>query len=254
MSDCFVPTYCGRRFDLLEPRPEDVSIEHIAHSLATQTRWVGACRVPFSVADHSVEMCRIAKEDGCDAHILLAILMHDSEEAYTGDMPSGLKRHDTFFRKVAENIARTIRFALGIPDSPRARKLVKQYDRIAARAEGKLLLPHKDQDQWSWGTSREELLCGSVPDWQDSEQRFLSWWESLQDERDVPDIDDTELYPDPEDPPIEPPQVVHVSPSRRDLCTLLLGMRNGDPQRTKVLNECVREFGFEPGELEAITE
>ena len=46
----------GRRLDLLDPAPGDVSIADIAHGLARVARWNGqtAGESPFSVAQHSL--------------------------------------------------------------------------------------------------------------------------------------------------------------------------------------------------------
>ena len=49
-------TYTGRAFHALDPRADEVFIEDIAHALALQCRFGGHCRVPYSVAEHSVRV------------------------------------------------------------------------------------------------------------------------------------------------------------------------------------------------------
>lgn len=58
----FICTYTGRKFYPLDPRPEDVCIEDIAHALALVNRFGGHTRVPYSVAQHSVLCCQNAPE------------------------------------------------------------------------------------------------------------------------------------------------------------------------------------------------
>ena len=52
----------GRRLDLLDPSPDDVAIEDIAHGLARVARWNGQTHGDhaFSVAQHSLIVESIA--------------------------------------------------------------------------------------------------------------------------------------------------------------------------------------------------
>ncbi len=47
-------TYTGRMVSLLDPKPEDICIEDVAHHLAIVNRFGGATREPYSVAQHAV--------------------------------------------------------------------------------------------------------------------------------------------------------------------------------------------------------
>lgn len=88
-------THSGRLVDLLNPSPDDVCLDDIAHHLARVCRFGGAVRDYYSVASHSVYVaCNI---DGGPA-LRRAALLHDSAEAYLGDMVSGLKRTMPAFR------------------------------------------------------------------------------------------------------------------------------------------------------------
>lgn len=75
----------GKRFYPLDPRPEDVNVEDIAHALGMKCRFGGHCKFFYSVAEHSV---RIARRVGT-----LEALLHDAAEAYSpfGDVPRPLK-------------------------------------------------------------------------------------------------------------------------------------------------------------------
>lgn len=67
-------------------------IEDIAHHLAQLNRFTGACKRPYSVAEHSLLCSDIALRGKASAHVQLAALMHDAHEAYTADLSSPAKR------------------------------------------------------------------------------------------------------------------------------------------------------------------
>ncbi len=77
-----IVTYTGKVFDLLNPTPDKVCIEDIAHSLAYQCRYTGHTREFYSVAQHCVLMAENPDLPGDP----MAKLMHDAAEAYIGDI------------------------------------------------------------------------------------------------------------------------------------------------------------------------
>lgn len=81
----------GRRFYPLDPRPEDVTIEDIAHALSNVCRWGGRVREFYSVAQHSVHVAQIVERSV--PRIAMHALLHDAAEAYVGDVPTPLKHH-----------------------------------------------------------------------------------------------------------------------------------------------------------------
>ena len=76
-----IVTYTGKSFDLLNPTPDMVCIEDIAHSLAYQCRYTGHTQEFYSVAQHCVLMAM-----GNLPGDPLVRLLHDSAEAYIGDI------------------------------------------------------------------------------------------------------------------------------------------------------------------------
>lgn len=56
-----IPTFTGRRFDPLSPRPQDFCIEDIAHALSQECRYAGQTSRFYSVAEHSVMVSRWAQ-------------------------------------------------------------------------------------------------------------------------------------------------------------------------------------------------
>ena len=75
-------TATGHRFFLNDPRPEDIHIEDIAHALANICRFGGHSRTFYSVAEHSILVAEILRQDSQPRHVIFAGLMHDAAEAY----------------------------------------------------------------------------------------------------------------------------------------------------------------------------
>lgn len=111
----FLQTFTGRKFWPCDPKPEEVFIEDIAHSLSMQCRYAGHCLRFYSVAEHSVLIARhLAAKTA--AEVALWGLLHDASEAYLIDVPRPVKPYLTGY-KVAEArvmAAVTLRFELGL--------------------------------------------------------------------------------------------------------------------------------------------
>lgn len=84
----FILTYTGKKFRHLDPRPEDVCIEDIAHALSRLCRYTGHVDAPlYSVAQHSVLVSH-----NCNTKDAMWGLLHDATEAYVADMSRPLKQ------------------------------------------------------------------------------------------------------------------------------------------------------------------
>lgn len=86
MSNYILPTYTGIQFDLLEPTIDMIDIRDIAHHLAQINRFCGAAKFPYSVAYHSINVCKQLPDE-----IKLEGLLHDAEEAYIHDLTAPFK-------------------------------------------------------------------------------------------------------------------------------------------------------------------
>lgn len=78
--------YAGKYYPL-DPRPEEIQMDDIAHCLANLCRFTGDTREFYSVAQHCWLM-----SFAVPAQFALLALMHDSAEAYIGDISRPLKR------------------------------------------------------------------------------------------------------------------------------------------------------------------
>jgi hypothetical protein len=128
-------TASGRRFWPLDPRPEDVDIEDIAHGLSRKARYCG--HVPdrlISVAEHSLAVADLLA--GTPAE--LCGLLHDAAEAYLPDVCAPIK-HAVMIRGMPfavaeERIMACVYRRYGIvPPSPAITAAIHGAD-LAARA------------------------------------------------------------------------------------------------------------------------
>lgn len=116
-------TYTGLRFDVMNPRADLINIQDIAHSLSMICRYNGHVRSFYSVAEHSIHVANWLSQGGESPEVQLAGLMHDSSEAYVGDMVSPLKRteelgtaHTVIEERVLAAIAKRHGFIYPLPD------------------------------------------------------------------------------------------------------------------------------------------
>lgn len=79
----------GKRFHVMDPRPEEIEIAVIAHALSKLCRWTGQCREFYSVAQHSIFVAKALRPHG--PRLQLLGLLHDAPEAYLGDVSRPLK-------------------------------------------------------------------------------------------------------------------------------------------------------------------
>ena len=108
MSNCWIQTYSGVKFDLSEPKADMVSIKDIAHALSQICRFTGHSSIFYSVAEHCC-LCY----DVAPAGLKYEALLHDAPEAYYGDISTPLKKiFDFNIQTFSQNIDRVVRDAL----------------------------------------------------------------------------------------------------------------------------------------------
>jgi hypothetical protein len=106
----WMQTASGRQFWPMDPRPEEIDIEDIAHALSMLCRFGGHCLRFYSVAEHSVLLSRhVAPE-----HKRWALL-HDASEAYLVDVPRPIKPFLTGYVAAEDGIMETVCRKFGLP-------------------------------------------------------------------------------------------------------------------------------------------
>lgn len=107
----WLQTFSGRAFYPLDPRPDEVSLVDIAHSLSMQCRYAGHCRRFYSVAEHSVLMARAMPSQ----ELARIALLHDATEAYMVDLPRPVKNHMPDYRRTEAHLWSVIAERFGLP-------------------------------------------------------------------------------------------------------------------------------------------
>lgn len=162
-----VHTWTGRHFYLLDPRPEEVFIEDIAHALSLQCRFNGHIDEHYSVAEHSVMVSNIVEKETNDKQLALVGLLHDAAEAYLGDVVSPLKQLLPDYKKYEESVESCIavRFSIPYPFPPE----VRSADKLALEQEFKFLSPFVQEPDYPF--------CPLLP--RTAEKEFLSRYKEL---------------------------------------------------------------------------
>jgi len=176
----WILTFSGRRVNPLDLRPEDISIEDIAHGLACINRFNGHAPLPVSVAQHSVGVSLACHE--LDAR---QGLLHDAAEAYLGDVTKWLKATSAFaaYREAEDRAQRTIYKVFGCPEEQA--DSVTEADRWMVRVEATAAWG----ELWQTGVNGYEamdpkevnLRIGPWPNvpWQVAKTMFLARFERV---------------------------------------------------------------------------
>lgn len=135
----WIVTMTGAHFYPLDPKPEDVRLEDIAHALAHQCRWAGHTSEFYSVAQHACMVARLVERIA--PHYALMALHHDSAEAYLVDVPRPVKPLFRGYEAVERRILETISNALSIPMPDDGWNIVKCADNAMLKIESMTLMP-----------------------------------------------------------------------------------------------------------------
>lgn len=185
----WMQTHSGLRFYPLDPRPEDIRIEDIAHALSQICRFNGHCARFYSVAEHSILVAREVHKAtaGHPQQALLALtaLNHDDSEAYLCDVPRPLKRLNemTAYRDAERQteIVLAEKFGLIFP----LPALIKHFDERALMTERRDLVPNAHLAGWTGNVVApfEEKIKAYAPSVDFVRQEFLALFEELGGQR-----------------------------------------------------------------------
>ena len=158
-----ITTYTGKNFSFLDPQPEDICIEDIAHHLSLICRFNGACDRFYSVAQHSVHVSEMVSPTS-------QALLRDAGEAYYGDITNPFKQVleeicGNEFKQILERVDKAIfdRFNVPYPIDFD----VKQADRMMLNLEWSNFMAHdiSINEEWAgqgamvpWGNELAEAV------------------------------------------------------------------------------------------------
>lgn len=146
MLEPWIETYSGKYFDFLDPKPNQIDIEDVAHGLSNMCRYTGQCLHYYSVAEHSVLTSTLVPKE-----LALVALLHDASEAYLADIASPVKQYLSQY-KIIENkimlaIANKFDFDWPLPEQ------VRQADFTMLSTEAYHLIPSRGVT-WQWPEDR----------------------------------------------------------------------------------------------------
>jgi hypothetical protein len=133
-----IRTFSGKYINPLDPDPELIDIEDIAHALSNQCRFGGHTVDFFSVAQHCIFMC----ERITPGHELAALL-HDASEAYLLDIPKPIKVNLNGYEEAEQRIMKIIASKYGFQYP--LHDEVKFYDKWALEDEWENLVIRKNR-------------------------------------------------------------------------------------------------------------
>lgn len=167
----FMQTYTGRQFFPMDPKPNEVCIRDIAHSLSLQCRYAGHCRRFYSVAEHSVHIARWLV--GVAPEAALWGLLHDASEAYLIDVPRPVKPFLTGYKAAEAKVMAAVCARFGLPiEMPAA---VHEADERIIADELVNLVP------MSWHARHDDPLGVTLRYWSpaEAEEEFLETFKAL---------------------------------------------------------------------------
>lgn len=144
----WIEMFSGTAVDLIQPDPETIRLDDIAHHIARIHRYTGGTE--WSVAAHSLCVAMLVP-----AEFRLEALLHDAHEAYVGDVSSPMKaamRSLTFikareppnyepvsaFDLIEESFERVVREKFGLP--PEKSDEVHRADMVMRATERRVFL------------------------------------------------------------------------------------------------------------------
>ena len=117
MKDC-ITTYTKSQVNVLNPDPETLYIEDVAHALSMMTRAGGHFPTFFSVAQHCLQCYEEAKARSYSPEVCLICLLHDASEAYLADVTRPVKKNMTMYIQIEEQLQNMLyeKFLGRLPD------------------------------------------------------------------------------------------------------------------------------------------
>lgn len=153
----YVETVSGKRLYFLNPQPDQIDINDIAHALSQQCRYAGHSRRFYSIAEHSGLVSKLLIGTNQE----LAGLLHDAAEAYLSDIPAPVKQFCTEYQRIEEVLEEAIadKFGFEYPLHP----AVKHCDLVMLSTESHNLMPSQGNWEMWERTKRPPVAAGIKP-------------------------------------------------------------------------------------------
>jgi hypothetical protein len=164
-------TVSGKDVHLLNPSPDKIDIKDIAAGLSKMCRYNGQISEFYSVAQHSVYAAILAKPES-----RMHALLHDSSEAYLGDVISPLKslliNYEEIEKRMMSAIAQKFNFSFDDHEH------VHEIDQRLLTTEVQQLIPHHNLD---WKLTAPAYPFKIEPwRWWSAEEKFLLFYEIIE--------------------------------------------------------------------------
>jgi len=175
----WIQTFHGVAFYPIDPRPDEILVEDIAHALSMQCRFTGHVRRFYSVAEHSVHVSQ-----ACYQADALWGLLHDASEAYLVDVASPVKRMEFMepYRGVEGHLMRSIADRFGLNPRWPEPDNVKRADKCLLAIEARDLMPTVWPDwreRWYPFIGENNLIITRPWSPEEAEERFLDRFAEL---------------------------------------------------------------------------
>lgn len=187
-----------------EVDPSEFNIPDIAYQLAGQTRFLGALRMRFSVAQHSVWVCEKLMDAQVGLDVPLYGLLHDAHEFVINDVAAPVKAAmppvvREWYKSISDAFDRAIFTSAGLdPEMPDWMiPHIKKLDYEAMCREAVLGLRGGPRSDWRIDVSMKRTLQDQAA-WEplkevpieEAAERFLALYSMLQDMRSGPVVRD----------------------------------------------------------------
>jgi hypothetical protein len=115
-TNAWLQTFTGRIFEPMNPQPEMICIEDIAHGLSNLCRFSGQTKEFYSVSQHSILASHaIVLLDGFldltaqqRERMQLVALLHDASEAFIVDVPTMIKAELPRYKEIEAGVMRAV--------------------------------------------------------------------------------------------------------------------------------------------------
>ncbi|APW97314.1 hypothetical protein CHINAEXTREME_05790 [Halobiforma lacisalsi AJ5] len=130
-----IDTRSGERITPLDPDPESIDLEDVAHALSNLSRFTGQGTDFYSVARHAVHVSHEVEARGGTLAAQRWGLLHDASEAYLADVPAPVKRTLPGYTRAEKRLHAAVREAFDLEVSAADERLVDAADADVGRYE-----------------------------------------------------------------------------------------------------------------------